>query len=141
MQSVALGHPDFEMDGTAASLLMFEDEIVSEAPSYLLPNSGVFSSQAEGGLAGTIDIALALMPPVRSRADLKRTPSSRQQIERALCHIEQTVPVLMSQESDQVGFLLALSQVVIDSLGHASPTDDDWIIERLAAILAMHGLR
>lgn len=129
------------MYGGMEAFLTVGDMLVPDELSCQLPAQGMFSPGAGEGFTGTIDIALALMPPARSRAASKRAPSDRRQIERALCRIEQSVPVLMSQGPDHAGFLLALSRVVIESLGHASPADDDWIIARLAAILAMHGLR
>lgn len=141
MESVALDCLESEVFGTAGVVVLTEEEFFLEGGSYVSPAEGIFSTAADVGLSGGIDITLALMPPARSRTSLKRTPSNRHQIERALSRIEASVPMLMSQGADQAGFLLALSAVVVESLGHLSPADDDWVVARLGAILAMHGIR
>jgi len=85
-------------------------------------------------------MALALMPPPRSRTMLKRAPPDRTQIERALGRIEESIAALIGQGTDQAGFWLALSKLVFESLARARPADDEWIMARLGAILAMHGI-
>lgn len=141
MESVALGRLESEIFGTTGAVEITEKGLVFDGSSYASPAEGIFSTAASEGLSGTIDITLALMPPARSRASLKRAPSDRRQIERALSRIEESVTTLMGQGADQAGFLLALSAVVAESLGHLSPTDDDWVVARLGAILVMHGIR
>jgi hypothetical protein len=117
---------------------------------FLQPETPCDTLAVAGELAGTgrssdsFFHALDLSSVLRTRPRFMRTHRkeclSRVELERAFDRIDETIPQLLGGGLVTPGFWVELSEVISKHMGRTSADDYEWIVGRLKALLAIHGV-
>lgn len=98
------------------------------------------TAASPGALFGMLDMSSILLPRLGSVKPRRRTYSSRAKLERAFISIDVAIPRLLGGHAMTPCFWAQLGDVVAKTMGCTNSDDHEWILERLRAILAIHGI-
>ncbi len=86
------------------------------------------------------DISTILLSRSRPARVSPRACLSRRQLEHALERIDQAIPRLLGDHAVAASFWSELSGVLSKYIGRTGADDYEWMVQRLKAVLAIHGV-